>query len=143
VKIAADILRRIEAHGKRSYRDECCGFLLGKVADSTKTVEDILEVENERKDERQSRFLISPEAYVKADQEARRGGLEILGFYHSHPDHPARPSQYDLEHAWGWFSYMITRVEKGEPKETTSWVLREDRSAFDQEEIEELVVAQN
>jgi len=136
VKIPNDILKRIEAHGKRSYREECCGVLLGKVVDSDKIVEDILEIENERQDERQRRFLITPEAYIDADKEARRRGLEILGFYHSHPDHPAHPSQYDLEHAWGWFSYLITRVEKGEPKETTSWVLREDRSTFDQEEIE-------
>jgi len=143
VRTATDILRRIEAHGKRSYRDECCGILLGKVSDSDKIVEDILEIENERQDERQRRFLITPEAYVKADKEARRRGLEILGFYHSHPDHPARPSQYDLEHAWAWFSYVITRVEKGEPKETTSWILREDRSAFEEEKIDELVPTQN
>jgi len=139
VKISKELLERIRAHGKRAYAEECCGVLLGKVSGSDKAVEDILEIENERQDERQRRFLITPEAYVNADKEARRRGLEILGFYHSHPDHPARPSQYDLEHAWAWFSYLITRVEKGEPKETTSWVLRENRSTFDEEEIEELI----
>lgn len=142
MKIPNDILKRIEVHGKRSYGEECCGVLLGKVNGSDKIVEDILEIENERQNERQRRFLITPEAYVNVDKEARRRGLEILGFYHSHPDHPARPSQYDLEHAWAWFSYVITRVEKGQPTETTSWVLREDRAAFDQEEIEELVPIQ-
>jgi proteasome lid subunit RPN8/RPN11 len=136
VNISRLLLDRIEGHGKRAYGEECCGFLLGKLNGSSKSVEDIVEIENERKEERQRRYLITPEVYVKVDQEARKRGLEILGFYHSHPDHPARPSQYDLEHAWSWFSYLITSVEKGEPKETTCWVLREDRSEFDQEPIE-------
>jgi proteasome lid subunit RPN8/RPN11 len=136
VKISKSLLDRIEGHGKRAYGEECCGVLLGRLNGSSKSVEEIVEIENERKDERQRRYLITPEVYVKVDKEGRERGLEILGFYHSHPDHPARPSQYDLEHAWSWFSYLITSVEKGQPKETTCWVLREDRSAFDQEPIE-------
>jgi proteasome lid subunit RPN8/RPN11 len=136
VKISKSLLERIEGHGKRAYREECCGFLLGRLNGSSKSVEDVVEIENERKDERQRRYLITPEAYVKVDAQARERGLEILGFYHSHPDHPAHPSQYDLEHAWSWFFYLITSVENGQPKETTCWVLREDRSAFDQELIE-------
>ena len=65
---------------------------------------------------------------------ATEGG-DLLGFYHSHPDHPARPSQYDLDHAWPFFSYIIVSVQKGEPQDMTSWRLREDRSAFDQEDL--------
>ena len=138
MKISKCVLDRIKEHGKRTYSEECCGVLLGKVDGEEKVVSDFIEIENEREDQRERRFLITPEAYLETDKAARVRGLEILGFYHSHPDHPARPSQYDLEHAWAWFSYLITRVERGEPRETTGWVLREDRSAFDEELIEEV-----
>ena len=138
MKISKCVLDRIKEHGKRTYPEECCGVLLGKVDGDEKVVRDLLEIENEREDQRQRRFLITPEAYQEADKQARIIGLEPLGFYHSHPDHPAQPSQYDLEHAWAWFSYLITRVEKGEPRESTSWVLRDDRSAFEEEVMEEI-----
>ncbi len=137
MKISKCVVDRIKEHGKRTFPEECCGVLLGKVDGDEKVVRDFLEIENEREDQRQRRFLITPEAYQEADKQARKLGLEILGFYHSHPDHPAQPSQYDLEHAWAWFSYLITSVQKGEAKETTSWVLQEDRLEFEQEIIEE------
>lgn len=137
MKISSCVLDRIKEHGKRTYPEECCGVLLGKVDREEKVVRDLLEIENEREDQRQRRFLITPEAYQDADKQARKLGLDILGFYHSHPDHPARPSQYDLEHAWAWFCYLITRVENGHPRESTSWVLRDDRSAFNEDVIEE------
>ena len=138
MKISEKLLEQIGAHAKRSYPEESCGILLGKVNGGEKVVSDIVEIENAREEQRGRRFLITPEAYRNADMQARERGLEILGFYHSHPDHPARPSQYDLDHAWTWFSYLITSVEQGEPRHTTSWILRGDRSAFDQEEIEEV-----
>jgi proteasome lid subunit RPN8/RPN11 len=81
------------------------------------------------------RFLVRPDDYRVAEQRAREAGLELLGFYHSHPDHPARPSQYDLDHAWPSFSYVIVSVMAGEDKLLTSWRLREDRSAFDEESV--------
>ena len=135
MKITKSLLEKLKAHGRRTYPEECCGILLGRENGDEKVVSDVIEIDNARNEQRERRFLITPQAYQEADKEARKRALEILGFYHSHPDHPAWPSQYDLEHAWAWFSYMITSVEKGEPKETSSWVLREDRSAFDQEEI--------
>ncbi len=138
MKISKCVLDRIKEHGKRTYPEECCGVLLGKVDGDEKVFRDLLEIENKQEDQRQRRFLITPEAYQEADKQARKVGLETLGFYHSHPDHPAQPSQYDLEHAWAWFSYVITRVENGQPRESTSWVLRDDRSAFEEEVMEEI-----
>jgi len=93
---------------------------------------------NERGEEEQhNRFTITPYAAFQAEKEARRRELDIVGFYHSHPDAPARPSDYDLEHAtWPHYSYLIVSVAGGRPDEMTSWVLADDRSAFHQETIE-------
>jgi proteasome lid subunit RPN8/RPN11 len=81
------------------------------------------------------RFLVQPQDYRDAEKQARALGADLLGFYHSHPDHPARPSQYDLDHAWPFFSYVIVAVRAGQPEAMTSWRLRDDRSAFDEEEL--------
>ena len=81
------------------------------------------------------RFRIGPDDYRLAEARARERRGSIAGFYHSHPDHPARPSQYDLDHAWPFFSYVIVSVENGVPRDMTSWTLREDRSAFDPEAL--------
>ena len=137
MKITKSLLEKLKAHARRTYPEECCGILLGRENGDEKVVSDVIEIDYARNEQRERRFLITPQAYQEADKEARRRGLEILGFYHSHPDHPARPSQYDLEHAWAWFLYVIIRVERGEPRESTAWVLREDRSGFNPEEIEE------
>jgi len=80
--------------------------------------------------------LITPENMLDAEKKARSLKLDVLGFYHSHPDHPAKPSDYDREHALPFYSYMITAVEQTRAKETTSWILKDDRSAFIQEEIQ-------
>lgn len=89
----------------------------------------------ERESER-NRFLIDPKDLVKVEKEARDRGLDVVGFYHSHPDHPARPSDYDRDHAFPWYSYVIITVEAGKPGPYTSWVLRDDRSQFEKEEID-------
>ena len=136
MKISKPLLEKVRARGKRTYPEECCGILLGQLNGEERVIGDALEIENAHDGERNRRFLITPEVYQKADREARNRGMEILGSYHSHPDHPATPSQFDLDHAWAWFSYLITRVEKGEPKESTSWRLREDRSTFEQKIVE-------
>ena len=81
------------------------------------------------------RFLVRPSDYRDAERRAAAIGAELLGFYHSHPDHPAEPSQYDLDHAWPFFSYVIVSVRNGAPGDMTSWRLRDDRSAFDPEEL--------
>jgi len=82
------------------------------------------------------RFLVRPQDYLQAEKHARSAGLDLIGFYHSHPDHPARPSQYDLDHAWPSFSYVIVSVMAGEDTVLTSWRLKEDRSAFDEEPVQ-------
>jgi proteasome lid subunit RPN8/RPN11 len=122
----ADAIRR---HGAETYPNECCGALIGRdgVAASAYALPNTTE-EGPRR-----RFRVRPDDYRDAERRAAEQGAELLGFYHSHPDHPARPSQYDLDHAWPSFSYVIVSVRAGGPQDMTSWRLREDRSDFDQE----------
>ena len=121
----------IGRHGTETYPDECCGALIGR--DGVVTVAYALPNTTEEGPRR--RFLVRADDYRDAERQASAAGAELLGFYHSHPDHPARPSQFDLDHAWPFFSYIIVSVQKGEPRDMTSWRLREDRSAFDQEDL--------
>lgn len=122
----------IRAHGRKAFPHECCGALLGRGG----TVHEAFALPNTTDEGPRRRFLVRPDDYRAAEQRARETGLELLGFYHSHPDHPARPSQYDLDHAWPSFSYVIVSVMAGEDKILTSWRLKGDRSAFDEEDIE-------
>ncbi|MBI4460130.1 MAG: M67 family metallopeptidase [Acidobacteria bacterium] len=126
----------IRQQGSAAYPNECCGVLLGKEQNGRKVVVDILPLPNAREDSPRNRFLILPEDLLHSDREARRRGLDILGFYHSHPDHPARPSEYDREHAWPWYTYLIVAVEQGVPRDLTGWLLSEDRTSFLPEEVE-------
>ena len=127
----------IRAHGEETFPNECCGFMLGTPDSNGRVVVELLRAENDRASENQyNRFLITPEAFMKSEKAARAKGLDVLGFYHSHPDAPARPSQYDLDHAWPWYSYVIISVLEKVSDRMTSWVLREDRSSFDEEQIE-------
>ncbi len=127
--------RAIEAHGERGYPEEICGFLLGQAPGGAKTVTALLPIENVRAENRARRFEISPDDFYQADRAARAKGEEILGFYHSHPDHPARPSEYDREHAWPWYSYIIVAVHGAKAVDLSSWILRDDGSQFDAEEV--------
>lgn len=121
-------------HAAATYPEECCGILLGTQSRDgqreTSLVERVLSIENEREDSRHNRFLIRSETVLAAHREARRLGLDVLGYYHSHPDHPAVPSDYDREHAWPGMSYVIVSVENGAVAETRSWRLTEDRDRF-------------
>ena len=134
--LEADQDSAIRDHGRAVFPEECCGFLLGRAGEGGLRVVRVLQEENEREvGARHNRFSISPEAFMKADRAARHEGLDIVGFYHTHPNAPARPSQYDLDHAWPVYSYIILEVREGEPAEMTSWVLHEDRSAFAEQAI--------
>jgi proteasome lid subunit RPN8/RPN11 len=128
--------------GRASYPRECCGALLG-FADPRyphdKRVVEVLSAGNERDDAPERRFLISAEEVRRLEREARARGLSIMGFYHSHPDHPARPSDYDREHAWPWYSYVILEVRGGRDGAIRSWRLSEDRVRFEEETIEETI----
>jgi proteasome lid subunit RPN8/RPN11 len=128
-------VRRIRRHGEESFPYECCGVLIGRPGPESRIVESIIAVENERGDSRHNRFLITPDTLLKAEKEARARGLDVLGFYHSHPGAPARPSEYDREHAWPAYSYVIVSVYEGESRDVTSWTLADDRTRFDAEEI--------
>lgn len=133
--IAEELILEIKSHGEKTYPEECCGVLIGKFENGEKFVFEILKIENSMELERERRFLITPQDYLRAEKYAREKGFEIVGFYHSHPDHPARPSDYDREHAFPFLSYIIVSVENGIARDVNSWVLKEDRSGFDFEEI--------
>ena len=133
-----DILAgEIKSEGEKAYPNECCGVLLGVLGETgEKSLTQILPVSNEfSAGEQYHRFLITPADMLAAEKKALSLKLDVLGFYHSHPDHPAKPSDFDREHALPFYSYVITAVEKGAAKETASWTLRDDRSAFVFEEI--------
>jgi proteasome lid subunit RPN8/RPN11 len=121
----------IRAHGSDTYPDECCGALIGRDG----VVHRTFALPNVTDEGPRRRFRISPDDYRASERRATESGGELLGFYHSHPDHPARPSQYDLDHAWPFFSYIIVAVRGGVPEDMTSWRLKDDRSAFDQENL--------
>ena len=130
--IEARVDAAIRAHGREAFPHECCGALLGEAG----IVKDAFALPNTTDEGPRRRFLVRPGDYRAAEHRASETGLELLGFYHSHPDHPARPSQYDLDHAWPSFSYVIVSVMAGEDRLLTSWRLNEDRSAFDEEAVE-------
>jgi proteasome lid subunit RPN8/RPN11 len=119
-----------------SYPEECCGVLIGRAQAESTIVERVLTLQNERRDSRHNRYLISPETVLAAQKEARALGLDVVGYFHSHPDHPARPSEFDREHAWPGYSYLIVAVENRKVADARSWRLSDDRERFDEEEID-------
>lgn len=126
----------IAAHGERDYPYECCGLLLGSFAASSKTVSEVYPISNAREEAaKRNRFLIRPEELMRGERYAQQHGLEVVGFYHSHPDHPAVPSAYDLDHAWPTFSYIVVSVTAGAARDLRSWEMEPDRSRFNEEEI--------
>ena len=134
--ISHDHLDAIKAQGEEFYPNECCGFLLGRLEDAEKEVMTTLASENAReRKEQYHRFLITPDAYLRCEKIARAQNMDVLGFYHSHPNAEALPSRFDLEHAWPWYSYVIVAVRNKAAKEVTSWVLQDDRSKFNPENI--------
>ncbi|HEX7086658.1 MAG TPA: M67 family metallopeptidase [Vicinamibacterales bacterium] len=133
LRLRAGVADAIRAHGAETYPHECCGALIGRDG----VVEAVRPLPNTTEEGPRRRFLVRPQDYRAAEQAAAEAGAALIGFYHSHPDHPARPSQYDLDHAWPFFSYVILSVQNGEPRDMTSWTLREDRSRFDPERLTE------
>jgi proteasome lid subunit RPN8/RPN11 len=130
--VLSDAVREaIRVHGAEAYPNECCGALYGTNGSVTAT----LALPNTTEEGPRRRFLVRPQDYRDAERRATELHADLVGFYHSHPDHPARPSQYDLDHAWPSFSYVIVSVRAGNPEDMTSWRLRDDRSAFDPEAI--------
>ena len=137
VYLKNNIEEAIRRHATDTYPNECCGFLLGKMpAPDKREVSEILPMENQRLDSPQNRFSISPEDSLRAEKAAAKKGLGVVGYYHSHPDHPARPSQYDIDHTpWPGVSSIIVNSTETGTGDLTSWVLREDRKSMDSEEV--------
>lgn len=131
------ILDAICEHGRATYPEECCGFLLGRATAEGNHVTSAWRVENQRAENRERRYTITPHDYHAADRAARQQGLDIVGFYHSHPDHPARPSTTDLaEAAFPGYTYVIVSIQDGQPADLTAWSLTPDRARFDAESID-------
>jgi proteasome lid subunit RPN8/RPN11 len=137
IGLSAELTAAIRREGEAAYPDECCGILLGRIpGEGRRIVEAVMPIVNAREaEERYHRFRIEPEDFMRAEKEARKQGRDVLGFYHSHPDHPARPSDYDREYALPFYSYIIVAVEGGKAGDFTSWELAADRSAFFPETI--------
>lgn len=126
--ISAAVDQAIRRHGQETYPHECCGALVGKAG----VVSEIVALPNTTEEGPRRRFLVRPSDYRLAESRATELGGELLGFYHSHPDHPARPSQYDLDHAWPTFAYVIVAVAAGAAGQMTVWFLKDDRSIFEE-----------
>jgi proteasome lid subunit RPN8/RPN11 len=136
IEIPAELLRQIHAHGETNYPEEGAGFILGTSEVNHRQVQDILPLTNAREAAaRSNRYLITPQDMLRGEREASQRGLDIIGVFHSHPDHPNRPSEFDLQWALPWFSYLITSVEKGVANQSRSWRLTDDRDRFVEEEI--------
>lgn len=131
VVLAREVLQEIRRHGEETYPHECCGFLMGRQENGGRRIVEIRRQSNEHQDPHETRFLITPVEFRNAERYARQSGQEMLGIYHSHPDHPAHPSDYDRDHAWPWYSYLIVHVGKGRAGDLNAWQLKEDRTGFD------------
>jgi proteasome lid subunit RPN8/RPN11 len=126
--ISARVDEAIRRHGEETYPHECCGALVGRGDGVT----DAVALPNTTEEGPRRRFLVRPSDYRLAERRATELGGELLGFYHSHPDHPAKPSQYDLDHAWPTFAYVIVAVATGASQAMTVWFLKDDRSIFEE-----------
>ncbi len=135
VKFPAKVISHIEKHGERTYPEECCGIMLGVNENDNQAVEEIVELDNEQVENRRRRFIVTPKQYLQAERIAAEKKLALLGFYHSHPDHPAVPSEFDREHALPWFTYVIISVVDQKAKDTTAWLLNETRERFTKREL--------
>jgi proteasome lid subunit RPN8/RPN11 len=134
----------IVSHVENSYPEEGAGFLLGCIEGDLRIVEVVLPQENTfGTTQRHRRYMIGPSDMLQAERFAEERGFEILGIFHSHPDHPAEPSSFDLEWSLPWFSYLITSVNEGKADSTRSWRLNEDRTSFIEEEIDWIQENQN
>jgi proteasome lid subunit RPN8/RPN11 len=154
VGISAELAEKIRRHGVETYPYECCGALLGRDNDLIelrrsetnggiflRCVRSLVPLVNRRDDSPRNRFSVTADDVLEAEKAARAQGLEVIGWYHSHPDHPAKPSDFDRDHAWPWYSYIIVSVHAGVPRDMTSWQLKDDRSGYVEEKIETVIVS--
>ncbi|MGE5072656.1 MAG: Mov34/MPN/PAD-1 family protein [Anaerolineae bacterium] len=136
LRLTKELLAKIHANGEAAYPEEGAGFMLGEDGEA-RAVMQLLSLPNAREElARQNRYLFTAEDYMKAEMEADRLGLSLVGVFHSHPDHPNEPSEFDRDWAQPYFSYVITTVRSGKALESRSWRLAEDRSQFQEEQIQ-------
>jgi len=153
LSISVRHLHAVERHAAAAYPEECCGVLVGRLEEGVQgdqcdgegpssggvervRVHRVLPARNDESDRPSSRYTIAPETVLAARREARSLGLDVVGYYHSHPDRPAEPSPTDLESAWTGMSYLIVSVEDGQAVETRSWRLRGEGEPFEEEAVE-------
>jgi proteasome lid subunit RPN8/RPN11 len=136
IQLSEALLDGIRQHGAREFPCECCGAILGDVDGQTRIARELRPLENVHEEGHERRYLVAPARMFELIQEERRTGRKLLGFYHSHPDHPARPSGYDRDHAMPWYTYVIVAVMEGRPGDLTAWRLQDDWDAFVPEAIE-------
>lgn len=133
----------IRDHGTSAYNEEACGVLIGSEDRNQGTdaegivvqVVNVRRMENTKTDERERRYLIDPRVFMQLEDELEESAWDLVGIYHSHPDHPSSPSEFDKDHAWPGLSYLILSVNEGQANELTSWRLSEDRKTFHNEPI--------
>ncbi|MET0621679.1 MAG: M67 family metallopeptidase [Pyrinomonadaceae bacterium] len=141
IRLSARLVEEIERHAEREYPRECCGLLIGRILEDgrTREVRATYPVANifSEEAERHHRMAIEPLEYARAERRHAAEGLGVVGNYHSHPEHPAVPSQYDLEHLapWPTMSYVVVSVMEGKAAGLRSWELLADRSRFDEEQV--------
>ena len=135
IRITAKQMDEIKSHLESCYPEEGCCLLLGIVENGTKILKEVFLVKNTAPDSRKRRYFIDPLEYSKIEKQAENKKFVVIGIAHSHPEHPARPSNFDLDHSWPFFSYLIISVKSGKSKTIKSWELKEDRSVFEEEGI--------
>src|SRR5215207_412535 len=136
IRLSEKHLEAIRSHGEATYPNECGGMLIGTFEnEGAKTVVETFPLENSSEENQRNRVLLLPKDVLRAEKHARENKLDVIGYYHSHPDDRAVPSQYDLDHALPVWSYIIVSVREGKPAEMCSWQMQDDRSRFDEEII--------
>ena len=135
INLTQKIVDTFISHGEKDYPHECCGFILGNFSEQSSFGVKYLPAANTKKENRERRFLIDPIAYQNAEDKADNQGLSIISIIHSHPDHPDEPSDFDRDHAWPGFSYIIISVRNGKSISYRSWQLHSDRKYFIEENI--------
>jgi proteasome lid subunit RPN8/RPN11 len=134
--LSSSFFSKIEQEGAAAFPNECCGIIYGHDYADRRVVSRLEPVANEfEAGEQYHRFSITPKDLINAEKSAAEHGELMLGFYHSHPDHPARPSEYDRVHAWPFYSYVIVSIMGGKPVDMTCWVLDEQTEQFVQQPI--------
>jgi len=132
VLLPEELLKQIQNEASAAYPEECCGILIGDANGTEKKVSRLYVTQNVHSENKERRFKISPDDFKQAEKIAREQNAEIIGFYHSHPDHPAEPSEHDREYAWPWYLYLIVSVNEGQYAAMRGWELRDDREKYDE-----------